>query len=142
AREIFLDVADSGSGRLLLLLGGRSRRRSTASRSVEHDEGISYRHDVAFAAAQLDDLSGLGRTDGDSRFVSHDFDHFLVFGHLVTNSDEPADDLALGHTFADIRHLEFKLGHVAFRYLSLASPRSMAREENRIGALDEWIIWV
>jgi hypothetical protein len=50
---------------------------------------------------------GMGRGDLDDGLVGLDLDHWLVGLDAPTLGDQPADDLRLGETLANVRQPEF-----------------------------------
>ncbi len=103
-------------------LSTRSRRRCGSSRSVslrrrddsvealagcaDDDELSSDRRDLALGDEDLQHRSAVRRRDLDGRLVGLDLDERVVLGDLLPLRDEPAGDLALGETLAEVGKLE------------------------------------
>ena len=107
----------------------RSLRRGRSAVHLEHDQCLVDLGDLAFLAHGLDHLAAARAGDGDGGLVGHHLDERLVLGDLVARLDQPFDDLALDHAFADVGQPEFELGHVRPRSLSArgACARCAAR---------------
>ncbi len=88
----------SGGGR-----GGRRGRGSFTTTGLEHDEHLTDRNRFTDLEAELADLAGFGRADGDGGLVRHHLDHFLILGDVIAGLHQPVDDFTLCNAFADIR---------------------------------------
>ena len=94
---------------LLRQLSDRRRRLwRSAGRGfrADHDEERPDRDDLAFPDEDLRDLAAGRRRDLDRRLVRRDLDKRLILGDLVPLGDEPARDLGLGQTLAEVGQLE------------------------------------
>ena len=91
------------------LCGRRFSRRFTLG--FDHRQHRADRNLVADIAGELDDLAGHRRFHLHRRLVGHHVGDLLVLGDGVADFHVPGDDLRLCNAFADVRQLEFVLGH-------------------------------
>ena len=90
------------------LRSGRCRRAAgcAAPFAADHDEHRADGDDLALADEDLRDDAGGRRRDLDRRLVGRDLDERIVLGDLLALRDEPARDLALGQSLAEVGQLE------------------------------------
>ncbi len=102
------DEAEIDACLLRKLSDCRRRLRRSAGRGfrADHDEKRPDRDDLAFADEDLRDLAAGRRRDLDRRLVRRDLDERLILDDLVALGDEPARDLGLGQTLAEVGQLE------------------------------------
>ena len=102
--EAGLDVR---SGRAHAARGSRRRTHVGAlPRLADDDEHGADGRDLSFGHENPQNRPGVRRRDLDRRLVGLDLYERVVLGELLTLGDEPARDLTLGETLAEIRQLE------------------------------------
>ena len=103
----------------------RSRRCGRLAVHRDRDDRRPDRHHLPGLGEQGRDHPRARRGDLDARLVGHHLDQGLALGHALAGLDQPADDLALGDSLADVGQLELE-GHARLPVRSSSRARSRA----------------